>query len=86
MGTVLKRPCALDPFTPMRVDRLSLSLTRIAQARPTWPKPAYNLQFLIPHTLGDPLERTDAIHWWLGLGNYELFMSLAQLRAIGSVG
>ena len=60
--------------------------TVIVQVRPTWPKIDYNLQFLIPHTLGDPLERTDTIRWWLGLGNYEQFMSLAQLRAIGSVG
>jgi len=81
-----QRSCLHWPLTPTRIDRLSLTLTRVTQARPTWPKPAYNLQFLIPHTLGDPLERTDAIHWWLGLGNYELFMSLEQLRAIGSVG
>ena len=74
-----------------RISLCSRMLPRLnahcaVQTRRTWPKCTYNLQFLIPHTLGDPLERIDTIRWWLGLGNYEQFLSLAQLRAIGSIG
>lgn len=37
------------------------------------------VDYLVGHTLQDPLEREDAINWWLGLGPYTAITSAAQL-------
>lgn len=46
-----------------------------------WPRITYKVDFLVGHTLQDPLERIDAIHWWLGTGPYNLRTSAEQLAA-----
>ena len=57
-----------------------------AQIRPTWPKITANTNFLVPHTLGDPQERWDAIRWWLKGGPYNICSSRAQMLAWGTLG
>ena len=46
-----------------------------------WPAITYNVDFLVGHTLEDPLEREDAINWWLGLGDYTAITSTSKLNA-----
>jgi hypothetical protein len=45
-----------------------------------------NTGFLVPHTLGDPQERWDAIRWWLYGGPYNICSSRAQMLAWGTLG
>ena len=46
-----------------------------------WPALTIQVDFLVGHTLQDPLERIDAINWWLKLGPYTAKTSQAQLNA-----
>ena len=49
------------------------------QAMPDWPPITYNVDFNVGHTLEDPLERIDAINWWLGLGSWTEVTSSRQI-------
>ena len=49
------------------------------QAFPDWPPITYNVEFEVGHTLEDPLERIDAINWWLGTGSFTEFTPRAQI-------
>ncbi len=51
------------------------------QEYPSWPNITVSDQYLEAHDLTDPLERTNAINWWLGLGDYTATTSAEQLAA-----
>ena len=55
------------------------------QYYPKWPALTIEVGFFVGHTLQDPLERIDAINWWLGLGPYTAKTSQAQLNAWAAI-
>ena len=55
----------------------------LAQSNPSWPAITYNVNYLVGHTLADPLERYDALNWWLGRGGWTAITSAAQLAKWG---
>jgi len=54
---------------------------RGTQEYPSWPNITVSDQYLEAHDLTDPLERVNAIIWWLGLGDYTATTSAEQLAA-----
>lgn len=50
-----------------------------------WPTMTIEVGFFVGHTLQDPLERIDAINWWLALGPYTARTSQAQLNAWAAI-
>lgn len=69
-------------YTPTHIRRLA-NLFRLVFK--DWPAIVVQVQYFVGHTLQDPLERIDALNWWLGRGPWTARTSVAQLIAWSKV-